>query len=59
MKADTCTVSAVLSSRLQALCVCPQLRAIAAVRGRTSGLPGSKFPVRRSAYSSVPNGVVR
>lgn len=31
--------------------LCPQFRVMAAVRGRPSGLPGSKFPVRQPAHS--------
>lgn len=37
--------------RQQALFLCPQFRVMAAVRGRPSGLPGSKFPVRQPAHS--------
>ncbi|SDZ23537.1 hypothetical protein SAMN03159453_02859 [Pseudomonas sp. NFIX28] len=37
--------------RQQALFLCPPFRVMAAVRGRPSGLPGSKFPVRQPAHS--------
>ena len=40
--------------RQQALFLCPQSVFMAAVRGRPSGLPGSKFPVRQPAYSCHP-----
>ena len=41
--------------RLQALFLRPQFRAMAAVRGRPSGLPGSFSSVRQPAYSCHPN----
>jgi hypothetical protein len=41
--------------RQQALFLCPPFRVMAAVRGRPSGLPGSKFPVRQPAHSCHPN----
>ncbi|MDI3205917.1 hypothetical protein QK295_23115, partial [Pseudomonas shahriarae] len=37
--------------RQQALFLCPPFCVMAAVRGRPSGLPGSKFPVRQPAHS--------
>ena len=40
--------------RQQALFLCPPFRVMAAVRGRPSGLPGSKFPVRQPAHSCHP-----
>gem|GEM_PF-392731 len=40
--------------RQQALFLCLPYRVMAAVRGRPSGLPGSKFPVRQPAYSCHP-----
>lgn len=41
--------------RTQALFLCPPFRVMAAVRGRPSGLPGSKFPVRQPAHSCHQN----
>jgi len=41
-------------NRQQALFLRPQFRVMAAVRGRPSGLPGSKAPVRQPAYSCHP-----
>lgn len=41
--------------RQQALFLCLPFRVMAAVRGRPSGLPGSKFPVRQPAHSCHPN----
>jgi len=40
--------------RQQALFLCLPFRVMAAVRGRPSGLPGSKFPVRQPAHSCHP-----
>lgn len=46
-------------TRLQALFLRPHYRAMAAVRGTPSGVPGAKFPVGQPAYSCLPNSLGR